>query len=235
MEKLRISWMAFSEPYAKPNNMHSIEGLSRFGFSINCLFDTDCDQPSLLLISGGAITCDKIVRFIIKIRRTMPHIPTILIGHSSSIVRAELLTKGVDDVVPPDIHPIELYARMIGLHKRYDKGQYIKKIGNFHIDYLERNITHDDINIPLKPREYLLLEYLIKYSPKPISRKHILLHLWNCKHDPGTNSIEVHIWRLRKKMMEYAPNAPQIQTIKNKGYAISVERNVKSPTEMVLI
>lgn len=232
MEKLHIGWMSLNGHYP----IHNIEKLSSFGFTINCLFDTDCDKSSLLLISGGAITCDKIIRFIINIRRTMTHIPALIICHCSSIIKAKLLIKGLDDVISPDIHPIELYARMIGLHKRYDKGQYIKKIGHFHIDYLERNIAHDDINIPLKPREYLLLEYLIKHSPKPISRKHILLHLWNCKHDPGTNSIEVHIWRLRQKMMEYVPFAPQIQTIKNKGYAISIERRIeKTASNLVVI
>ncbi len=218
MERLRVSWMSFSDD----GNLSLAENLSRFGIDIVCLFETDCTKISLLLIKCEMIYCDKMIKVATDIRRTIPHIPAIIICHCSSYIRGELLTKGLDDVVSPTIHPIELYARIIGLHKRYDKGQYVKKIGDFHIDYLDRNISHNGIDIPLKPREYLLLEYLIKHSPKPISRTNILHHLWNCRHDPGTNSVEVHIWRLRQKMLEYAPHAPQIQTIKNKGYVIAV-------------
>ncbi len=223
MEKLHISWISFSNH----SNFHNIENLSRFGFTINCLFAANHKKTSLLLISNETIHCNKIMKIMIDIRHTMPHIPAIFIGHCSSNIRGELLTIGMDDVVSPNIQPIELYARIIGLHKRYDKGLYIRKIGAFHIDYLDRNISYDDIHIPLKPREYLLLEYLITNSPKPVSRTNILYHLWNCRHDPGTNSVEVHIWRLRQKMIEYVPNAPKIQTIKNRGYAIVVHKYVQ--------
>ena len=221
MRKLYISWMSFSDD----GNLFAIESLTRFDIEINCLFETGCAKISLLLINCGATYCDKMIKVITDMRTTMPHIPAIIIGHFSRYIRGDLLTKGMDDVVSPAIHPIELYARIIGLHKRYDQGQYVKKIGDFYTDYLDRNISHSKIIIPLKPREYLLLEYLIKHSPKPVSRTNILHHLWNCRHDPGTNSVEVHIWRLRQKMLEYAPYAPKIQTIKNRGYVIAVNNN----------
>ncbi len=227
MERLYISWMSFSDD----SNVSVIENLSQFGIEINCLFETACAKISLLLINSGVIFCGKMLEVAIDMRRTMPHIPAIIICHCTSSIRGSLLIKGMDDVVSPAIDPIELYARINGLHRRYDQGQYIKKIGDFYIDYLDRNISHKKISIPLKPREYLLLEYLIKNSPKPVSRTHILHHLWNCRHDPGTNSVEVHIWRLRQKMIEYAPNAPQIQTIKNKGYVIAVSGNGQKPLQ----
>lgn len=221
MERFHISWMSFSNH----NNVQIIENLSRFGLEIHCLFDVASKDISLLLINSGTIFCDKMIKVATDTRKTIPHIPAIIICHCSSYIRGQLITMGIDDVVSPTIHPKELYARIVGLHKRYNKRQYVKKYGGFHIDYLDRNINYNSINIILKPREYLLLEYLIRHSPKPITRSKILQHLWNCRHDPSTNSVEVHIWRLRQKMLEYTPNAPQIKTIKNKGYAISVHQD----------
>lgn len=220
MDQLRVGWLSFSEVAIQ----QLINQLSVYGLENLCLISADMSSIECMVLhsddSGSAHH-----KILLNIRKTVPQIPAIIMIHAPSHVRAELLKKGMDDVVSPNIHIIELYERIIRLRNRYDKGQYVKKIGPYHINYLEREIWFNNIFIPLKPREYLLFEFLLKNAPKAISRAQLLYHLWNCKHEPGTNSVEVHIWRLRKKLSEYAPAAPKINMVRGIGYKIDLEKH----------
>jgi len=217
MNGVLIGWLSFS-PIFKTK---FIDQLSLYHCHTICLVDADKPRLSCLILHSEELS--KLQnKIFFDIQQTCPDIPTIFISDVTSTRRAELLKKGIDDVVSANIHYSELYERIIKLHQLYDKKKYCRQIGFFEIDYLKRSISFNNIFLPLKPREYLLLEFLLRHSPKPISRSELLLHLWNCKHEPGTNSVEVHIWRLRQKLAEYIPEYPIILTVRRRGYQIII-------------
>ncbi len=193
---------------------------------LNCdtvlLFNSNSAKISCLLLHSEK-DIEKEYQTLLAHRQQYPDIPAIIITEASSKRRAQFILEGIDDVVNKDICPTELLARIKRLHTSYTADRYHKKIGPFSINYLRREIHYLSTPIPLMPREYLLLDYLLRHSPTPISRMQLLSHLWNCNHEPGTNSVEVHIWRLRRKLEIYVPQHLQIKTIRGEGYTITTE------------
>lgn len=181
-------------------------------------YDANRQFPACLLIHMS-IPLPLQSRILSDINAKIPNIPTLMITDASSQIRAHLLARGINDVVSSDIQSIELYQRIAGLYQRHKGETNIQSFGSFTINQHSREIRYEDILLPLKPREYFLLDYLLRHASKPVSRRELLAHLWNCRHDPGTNSVEVHIWRLRTILSEYIPY-PIIETVRGQGYRI---------------
>lgn len=230
MNNIMVGWLSFSAEFQQAY----IGKLSLLGCDTICLTDSNPHQLTCLILHNDDALKIK-NRILIEFRKILPNIPAIIMSDASSICRAEMIQQGIDDVVSPNIHIIELYARLFSLHQRYDTSRYLKQVGQYMINYWERIISFNGTEIPLKPREFLLFEYLLSQSPKPISRSELLVQLWKVRHEPGTNSVEVHIWRLRRTLEEYTPDAPKIITLRGKGYTIASHDKTKRPiaTSMV--
>lgn len=136
--------------------------------------------------------------------------------------RVKGLRAGGDDYLPKPYAFSELLARVEVLARRRSVGaaeQTVYRIADLELDRLSHKLTRAGKEIPLQPREFRLLEYLMRNAGKVVTRTMLLEHVWDYHFDPQTNVIDVHISRLRSKI-DKGQDAPLLHTIRGAGYMI---------------
>ena len=135
--------------------------------------------------------------------------------------RVQGLNAGSDDYLVKPFAFSELLARLDALMRRSD-GEISKTslaVGDLEIDLLSREVRRGGMLIELQPREFRLLEYLMRHTGQVVTRTMLLENVWDYHFDPQTNVIDVHISRLRGKIdrdFDYA----LLQTIRGAGYCL---------------
>ena len=131
------------------------------------------------------------------------------------------LKAGGDDYLVKPFAYSELMARVESLVRRFSSREERTslEIAGLRMDLLSREVSRDDQDIDLKPREFLLLEYLMRHAGQIITRTMLLEAVWDYHFDPQTNVIDVHISRLRQKI-DRAFDQPLIHTIRGAGYVL---------------
>jgi two-component system OmpR family response regulator len=139
--------------------------------------------------------------------------------------RVEGLEAGGDDYLTKPYAFSELLARIEALHRRNspDEGRTMYRVGDLELDRLSRRVRRGGKNIVLQPREFRLLEYLMRHAGQVVTRTMLLENIWNYHFDPQTNVIDVHISRLRAKI-DRDFDAPLLHTVRGAGYMISHEQ-----------
>ncbi len=135
--------------------------------------------------------------------------------------RVEGLQAGGDDYLIKPYAMSELIARVESLARRHAPEKAAKNlvVADLSIDLLKREVTRTGERIVLQPREYKLLEYLMRHSGQVVTRSMLLEHVWDYHFDPQTNVIDVQVSRLRSKIdKEYSP--PLIHTVRGAGYML---------------
>jgi two-component system, OmpR family, response regulator len=135
--------------------------------------------------------------------------------------RVKGLKAGGDDYLTKPYAFTELLARVEALHRRdsHDQGQTSYQVGNLVLDRLSRRVTRNEENILLQPREFRLLEYLMRHAGQVVTRTMLLENVWHYHFDPQTNVIDVHISRLRAKIDKNFETT-LLKTIRGAGYMI---------------
>ena len=135
--------------------------------------------------------------------------------------RVKGLRAGGDDYLGKPYAYSELLARIEALGRRArpeeQETRYI--VGDLVLDRLAHRVTRGGQSILLQPREYRLLEYLMKNAGQVVTRTMLLEHVWDYHFDPQTNVIDVHISRLRTKI-DKGFDTPMLQTVRGAGYMI---------------
>jgi len=137
--------------------------------------------------------------------------------------RVKGLRAGGDDYLAKPYAFAELLARIEGLGRRKpaELAQTRLKACDLEIDLLTRTVTRGGQNIPLQPREFKLLEYLMRNAGNIVTRTMLLENVWDYHFDPQTNVIDVHVSRLRSKI-DKGFEEPILQTVRGAGYMIRV-------------
>ena len=116
----------------------------------------------------------------------------------------------------------ELLARLEALARRASAEAKIitlLQLADLRLDLLARTVSRGGKPIDLQPREFLILEYLMRHAGQVVTRTMLLEAVWDYHFDPQTNVIDVHISRLRGKIDKgFSP--PLLQTIRNAGYCL---------------
>ena len=136
--------------------------------------------------------------------------------------RVKGLRAGGDDYLPKPYAFSELLARVEVLSRRRTNGhgeETIYRVGGLELDRLAHKLTRDGKEIVLQPREFRLLEYLMKHHGQVVTRTMLLENVWDYHFDPQTNVIDVHISRLRAKI-DKGFDPPLLQTVRGTGYTI---------------
>ena len=167
-------------------------------------------------------------------RRGLPE--TVRMRHDEHYVEALTASAGapvgrmvaIDQIDPNPTQPrqmmgdlSELIARVNALIRRADlrhTGATLK-VGVITLDPLTRNVTQNERRVDLSPREFALLEYLMRNAGRTVSRSRIAEAVWNYKFDPETNVVDVYINYLRKKLT-FAGARPPIRTVRGAGYRL---------------
>ncbi len=135
--------------------------------------------------------------------------------------RVQGLRAGGDDYLPKPYSFSELLARAEVLSRRGGgRGEEtVYRVGDLQLDRLSHEVKRAGKTIDLQPREFRLLEYLMKHAGQVVTRTMLLENVWDYHFDPQTNVIDVHISRLRSKIdKEFSP--PLLHTIRGAGYVI---------------
>lgn len=135
--------------------------------------------------------------------------------------RVEGLRAGGDDYLTKPYAYSELLARVEALARRPQPEEAVTKISvdDLVLDRLAHSVTRAGEPILLQPREYRLLEYLMKHAGQVVTRTMLLEHVWDYHFDPQTNVIDVHVSRLRSKIDKNF-DKPLLHTVRGAGYMI---------------
>ena len=131
------------------------------------------------------------------------------------------LRAGGDDYLAKPFAFTELLARIDALVRRngQETVQTKLQVGDLELDLLSRTATRGGAKIDLQPREFLLLEYLMKHAGQVVTRTMLLENVWEYHFDPQTNVIDVHMSRLRAKLDKNF-GEPLLHTIRGAGYSL---------------
>jgi two-component system OmpR family response regulator len=136
--------------------------------------------------------------------------------------RVKGLRAGGDDYLPKPYAFSELLARVEALARRRSGPRAedtVYRVGDLELDRLAHKVVSGGKEIVLQPREFRLLEYLMKHAGQVVTRTMLLENVWDYHFDPQTNVIDVHISRLRSKI-DKGRETPLLHTIRGAGYMI---------------
>ncbi len=138
--------------------------------------------------------------------------------------KVEGLRAGGDDYIAKPYAFSELLARIevLGRRKTAEPVQTRLKVGDLEMDLLKRKVTRAGKEILLQPREFKLLEYLMRNAGNVVTRTMLLENVWDYHFDPQTNVIDVHISRLRGKI-DKEFDKPLLHTIRGAGYMLRAD------------
>lgn len=131
------------------------------------------------------------------------------------------LRAGGDDYLPKPYAFTELLARVEALGRRQSSaaGETVYRVGELELDRLAHRVTRGGQEVPLQPREFRLLEYLMRHAGQVVTRTMLLENVWDYHFDPQTNVIDVHVSRLRSKI-DKGFDTPLLHTVRGAGYMI---------------
>ena len=148
--------------------------------------------------------------------------PVLIVSAKRSVDdRVRGLQKGSDDYLTKPFAFSELLARIQALMRRATgttKPTYLS-VGDLSMDLLSRKVTRSGRRIDLQPREFALLEFLMRNAGRVVSKTMIMEHVWDYNFDPETNVVEARVYRLREKIEE-GFDKKLIYTIKGAGYVL---------------
>ncbi len=205
-----------------------ISGLRSSGFTVEW-FEDGRDALSYCLYNQcDAVILDRVLpgmdgMSILKALRAAQNQTPVLFLTSISDVsdRVEGLTEGADDYLVKPFHFSELLARLQSvLKRRTDKVEATElRVLDLSMDLLKRLVRRQDQTIDLKPREFALLELLMRNSGRIVTRNMILEQVWDYNFDPNSTVIETYISRLRTKI-DKPFEVALLHTIRNVGYSL---------------
>ncbi|WGU41469.1 response regulator transcription factor [Phenylobacterium sp. NIBR 498073] len=135
--------------------------------------------------------------------------------------RVEGLKAGGDDYLVKPYAFVELIARVEALSRRRETGsvQTLLRVGELEMDLIARTVHRQGKEIDLQPREFQLLEFLMRHAGQSVTRTMLLEKVWEYHFDPQTNVIDVHVSRLRSKIDKGFDRA-MLQTVRGAGYRL---------------
>jgi len=137
--------------------------------------------------------------------------------------RVKGLQAGGDDYLTKPFAFAELSARLQALIRRATRAPEATKLsaGDVTLDLVARTVTVGERAVELQPREFALLEYLLRHAGRPVTKVMILEHVWDYSFDPQTNVVDVLMSRLRSKI---DPEKTRIETLRGVGYVFKNTR-----------
>jgi two-component system OmpR family response regulator len=158
------------------------------------------------------------------LRKSGNRTPILILSALSDVnERIRGLQAGGDDYLTKPFAIGELMARLSALTRRSAGNGPVSRLsaGDLQLDLLSLTVTRGDREIPLQPREYRLLAYLMRHADQVVTRAMLLENVWNYHFDPQTNVVDVHISNLRQKI-DLPSEKPILRTIRGSGYMLAV-------------
>ena len=207
-----------------------IKGLEQAGFAVDHAADGEDGLHLALSEAYDAAIIDLMLpkldglSLIEELRRQQINTPVIILSARRTVAdRVRGLQTGSDDYLVKPFSFSELLARVQALIRRGSGTAHPSRLaaGDLVLDLLSRKVTRGSEKIELQPREFALLEYLMRQAGRVVSKTMILEHVWDYSFDPQTNVVDVLICRLRTKV-DRDFEAKLILTIRGVGYVLKI-------------
>jgi len=205
-----------------------VKGLSESGYVVDRAAD---GREGLFLATSGdydALIVDRMLpgmdglQVVGALRAAGQEKPVLILSALGAVDdRVKGLRAGGDDYLVKPFAFSELLARLEALLRRRGttSANTKLKVDDLEMDLLARTVRRGTQSIDLLPREFRLLEYLMRHADQVVTRTMLLEHVWDYHFDPQTNVIDVHISRLRQKIDKGFPQA-MLQTVRGAGYML---------------
>ena len=206
------------------------KGLSEAGHTVD---HTDNGRDGMFLAAGeayDAIVMDRMLPgeidglgIIAALRKAGSRTPILILSALSDVdERIRGLKAGGDDYLVKPFALGELLARLDALVRRAQGNDAVTTlaVGDLSVDLLSRRVTRAGRNIALQPREWKLLEYLMRHADQVVTRTMLLEGVWEYQFDPQTNVVDVHVSKLRHKIDAGAERS-LLKTVRNAGYMLT--------------
>ena len=155
------------------------------------------------------------------IRAHKAELPVLILTAKDSLDdRVAGLDGGADDYMVKPFALAELSARLRAVLRRGQARETRLRVADLELDTTRRVVTRGGRRIDLRPREYALLEFLMRNSDRPVTRSLIIEHVWDIHFDSISNVVEVHINSLRNKV-DRGFDVPLIHTVRGVGYMLT--------------
>jgi DNA-binding response OmpR family regulator len=202
-------------------------GLEQEGYAVDVLHDGADAGGQAAVIEYDAIVLDLLLplrsgfQVLRDIRARNASLPVLILTAKDSVEeRVTGLDSGADDYMVKPFALAELSARLRALLRRGAPRESTLRVADLQVDTVRRIVRRGGREIDLKPKEYALLEYLMRNSGRPVTKSLIIEHVWDIHFDSVSNVVEVHINSLRNKI-DRGVAVPVIHTVRGVGYMLS--------------
>jgi two-component system copper resistance phosphate regulon response regulator CusR len=202
-------------------------GLAQEGHSVDVLNEGIEAGEQAHVIDYDAVVLDlmlpgrsgfQVLRDIRSRKSSLPVL--ILTAKGSTDERVAGLDAGADDYMTKPFALAELSARLRALLRRGATRETVLRVADLEVDTIRRKVRRAGTAIDLKPKEYALLEYLMRNADRPLTKSLIIEHVWDIHFDSVSNVVEVHINSLRNKL-DKGFTLALIHTVRGVGYVLT--------------
>ena len=203
------------------------KGLEEEGLAVDVLSNGDEAGVQAQMVDYDCVVLDLMLpgrsgfQVLRDIRSRKAELPVLILSaQASPEERVAGLNGGADDYMGKPFILAELSARIRALLRRGGPRETKLRVADLEIDTVRRKVARAGQPIDLKPKEYALLEFLVQNADRPVTRSHIIEHVWDIHFDSISNVVEVHINSLRNKI-DRGAGRPLIHTVRGVGYMLA--------------
>jgi two-component system, OmpR family, response regulator len=205
-----------------------VESLAASGYEVDLAVNGDEGLSHALSSEYAVMTIDRMlpgvdgIAIIRKLREEGIVTPALIVSALGEIDdRVRGLRAGGDDYLVKPFAIAELLARVEALARRSDSvvKDTVLRVGDLELDLVSRTVSRGSREIDLLPREFKVLEYLVRNQGQVVPRAMLLQHVWDLHFDPMTNIIDVYVGRVRRKI-DSAQAYPLIHTVRGVGFCV---------------
>lgn len=203
-----------------------VKGLKQSGYAVDHCSDGEEALAHAETTSYDAAIVDLMlplldgISLIKNLRAKGSQIPVLILSAKASVDdRVSGLQAGGDDYLTKPFAFTELLARIQALIRRSTHAAEPNRLtcGDITLDLLSREVRRGAEQLDLQPREFSLLEFMMRHAGRPVTKTMILEHVWDYSFDPGTNVVDVLVHRLRAKI---DPDKTRLHTLRGVGYVL---------------
>jgi len=202
-------------------------GLQQEGHAVDVLYEGTGAGEQAVAVDYDVVVLDLMlpgrsgIQVLRDIRARKSALPILILTARDSLEeRIAGLDSGADDYMSKPFALAELSARLRALLRRGAPRENVLRLADLEMDIIRRTVRRAGTAIDLTPKEYALLEFLMRNSERPLTRSLIIEHVWDIHFDSVSNVVEVHINSLRNKI-DRGFGRPLIHTIRGVGYVLS--------------